>query len=396
MRAARKIKEQRSRLNILIAPALLFLFLFFIGPIGYFMSFAVGNPEVRTNLPSVLDDISRGGDLASDTLYDSLGRDLVLARDQGKIGIVARRLNYNTPGFLSLLSKTANGLKDLPLPYARNDFVMIDARWADDTWMKTIALERHNLTPYYLLSALDLKLSPTGSIEREPGDRAIFIMIFVRSFSMSLMVTIFCLLLGYPLAFFLSRLPQSTANLLMILVLLPFWTSILVRTSAWVMLLQKTGPFNSLLISIGAISEPLNLIFNRTGVYVAMTHVLLPYMVLPLYGAMKRIPEAQWRAASILGAANGYAFRRVFFPQSLPGVGAGCLLVFIMALGFYITPLLVGGAGDQMVSYYIAFFTNQEVNWGMAAALGLWLLLFTLLVAKSFSRLIDFQSGGRR
>ena len=151
--------------------------------------------------------------------------------------------------------------------------------------------------------------------------------------------------------------------------LLPFWTSLLVRTVAWVVLLQKEGVLNSLFLSLGIVNEPLKMIFNRFAVYVAMVHVLLPFMVLPLYSVMRGIPPSYVRAASSLGAQPFTAFRRVYVPQTLPGIGAGCLMVFIQALGYYITPALVGGADDQMISYFIAFYASKTVNWGMAAAL---------------------------
>ena len=169
----------------------------------------------------------------------------------------------------------------------------------------------------------------------------------------------------------------------MILVLLPFWTSLLVRTGAWVVLLQREGPVNGLLQALGLTDEPLQLVYNRFGVYVAMTHILLPFMVLPLYSVMRGIPPEYMRAAASLGARPLRAFLRVYLPQTVPGIGAGCLLVFILAIGYYITPALVGGANDQMVSYFVAFFTNQTVNWGMAAALGAVLLIATLVAVRA-------------
>ena len=201
------------------------------------------------------------------------------------------------------------------------------------------------------------------------------------------MVTICCLLLGYPLAWWLASLPERSANVLMILVLVPFWTSILVRVAAWIVLLQSEGLVNSGLMGLGLIHEPLPLLFNRTGVVIAMVHILLPFMILPLYSVMKNVPPTYLRAAVSLGSAPLAAFFRVYVPQTYPGIGAGALLVFILSIGYYVTPALLGGADDQMLSYYIARYTNVEVNWGMACALGAILLVATLILYGVYRRI---------
>ena len=224
-----------------------------------------------------------------------------------------------------------------------------------------------------------------------PPDQAIYLGIFLRTFWISFVVTALCLLLGYPLAYKLASLPARISNLLLILVLLPFWTSLLVRTGAWVVLLQREGVVNDVLIALGLTSEPLQLVYNRFGVFVAMTHILLPFMVLPLYSVMRGIPPQYMRAAASLGARPLRAFLRVYLPQTVPGIGAGCLLVFILAIGYYITPALIGGINDQMVSYFVAFFTNQTVNWGMASALGTVLLIVTLLLFALYARLVGID-----
>ena len=193
------------------------------------------------------------------------------------------------------------------------------------------------------------------------------------------------------LAYRLATLPEGTANLLMILVLLPFWTSLLVRTASWIVLLQREGPINEALEWLGLISEPLALVYNRAGVYIAMTHVLLPFMVLPLYSVMRGIPPNYVRAALSLGARPSTAFLKVYLPMSMPGVAAGCLLVFILAIGYYITPALVGGQSDQMISYFVAFYTLQTVNWGMAAALGSVLLVGTVVLYLIYARLVGID-----
>jgi putative spermidine/putrescine transport system permease protein len=209
-----------------------------------------------------------------------------------------------------------------------------------------------------------------------------------RTFRIAAMVTIACFVLGFPAAYVLANLPERTANLLMILVLLPFWTSILVRVAAWIVLLQSGGLINSGLMAMGIIDKPLELVFNRVGVYISMVHILLPFMILPIYSVMKGISPTYMRAAISLGCHPFASFWRVYFPQTYAGVGAGCLLVFILAIGYYITPALLGSPNDQMVSYFVAFYTNTSINWGMATALGGLLLLATVVLYLIYSWLV--------
>jgi putative spermidine/putrescine transport system permease protein len=230
-----------------------------------------------------------------------------------------------------------------------------------------------------------------GAIVHVPPGTTAYQALFKRTFVISALVTAAALIFGYPLAYWLSILPARRSNLLMILVLLPFWTSILVRISAWIVILQGSGLVNRLLLTLGVISSPLPLLFNRTGVLIAMTHILLPFMVLPLYSVMKSVPPSYQKAAISLGSHPFGAFWKVYVPQTLPGVGAGCLLVFITALGYYITPALLGGASDQMVSYYIAYFTNVALNWGMACALGTVLLIATLLLFACYKKIVGTE-----
>jgi putative spermidine/putrescine transport system permease protein len=263
----------------------------------------------------------------------------------------------------------------------------IDARWADrSTW---VAMRRAAgpFTDYFLLAALDLQRDSDGAVVAVPVERAAFVGVFLRTLWISFLVTAFCLLLGYPLAYLLASLPAKYANPLLILVLIPFWTSVLVRTTAWIVLLQRDGLVNGFLRHIGVIEQPMTLIYNRAGVLIAMVHVLLPLMILPLYSVMKGIGRAPMLAAMSLGARPFQAFVRVYLPQSSAGIGAGCLLVFISALGYYVTPELIGGGGDQMISYFIAFYTNRTTNWGLAGALSLILLLATSLLYLAFARL---------
>src|SRR5439155_17163658 len=246
-------------------------------------------------------------------------------------------------------------------------------------------------TIYYLLRSLDFQFNGASEIVATPAQTAIFRNIFIRTLGISVGVTLATLLLGFPVAYLLATLPLRTSNLLMIMVLLPFWTSLLVRTTAWVVLLQEHGVINDALLSLHILAPPAALIFNRFGTVVAMTHIQLPFTLLPIYSVMKTISPTHVRAARSLGAGPFYAFWRVYFPQTVPGIAAGCLLTFILSLGYYITPALVGGPNDQMISYFVALYTNIELNWGMASALGAMLLGATMILFLLYNRLIGID-----
>ena len=309
------------------------------------------------------------------------------------MGALARRLNLEIPGYRSLVAKTArampldSGTEQLLTPaQTRDKLIDLDARWGEPEYWQVIARNGSMVSPFYILAALDHKQNGFSHIVHADPDQSIYLAIFGRTFLIGSAVTSFALLLGYPLAYWISRLSERRANLVMIVVLIPFWTSVLVRVAAWIVLLQQEGLINSVLTSSGLISHPLALLFNRVGVYISMTHILLPFMILPLYSVMKSIPSTYQRAAVSLGSHPFAAFWRVYVPQTYPGVAAGALLVFILAIGYYITPALLGGPNDQMVSYYVAYYTNVTINWGMACALGGLLLAATLVLYAIYGR----------
>jgi putative spermidine/putrescine transport system permease protein len=383
--------ERRKLLRalVLIVPLFAFLLLNFALPIGAVLMRSIKDVELAAAMPRTAAVIQQwdGRDLPDAGVAAILVEDLIRARDEGTVSSVANRLNYDVNGFRTLLLSTARRLPLSDSGSALDQLIKIDARWGDRNYWAAIKHAAGPYTSFYLLAALDRRVSVDGEIVLTPADQRVFTNIFFRTFWISLVVTTLCLILGYPVAYLLANIHPRVSNLLMILVLLPFWTSVLVRTTGWAVLLQREGAVNNILRAMGAISEPMQLIYNRTGVYVAMTQVLLPFMVLPLYGVMKGIAPTTMRAALSLGARPWVAFRRVYLPQSMPGISAGCLLVFILALGYYITPALVGGADDQMVSYFIAFYTNETLNWGMAAALGVILLTVTLILYALYNRL---------
>jgi putative spermidine/putrescine transport system permease protein len=374
---------------VLIAPLFAFLLLNFALPIGAVLTHSIHDVEVPGTLPRTALAIRHwnGTGLPDAAVVTAFTEELAQAKSEGTISSVANRLNYDVNGFRSLLLSTARHLPLRGSDSALDQLVSIDPRWGDANYWAAIKYAAYPYTGFYLLAALDHRINAVGDIVGTPAEQRIFVNVFARTFWISIVVTVLCLVLGYPLAYLLTNVPPRIANLLLILVLLPFWTSVLVRTTGWAVLLQREGFVNYVLRAIGAIAEPVQMIYNRTGVYVALTHVLLPFMVLPLYGVMKGISPTTMRAAMSLGARPSVAFRRIYIPQTMPGISAGCLLVFILALGYYITPALVGGANDQMVSYFIAFYTNETLNWGMAAALGVILLTVTLILYVLYNRL---------
>ncbi|HTP99083.1 MAG TPA: ABC transporter permease [Casimicrobiaceae bacterium] len=362
----------------LIAPLLILVVASFVVPLLVTLYTAVGNPEVRDTLPRTAAAVRawNGEGLPPEAAFAAIAEELAQAQEGQSIGQLSRRLNFEQPGMRALLLKTARAKADLAPPF-KDALVALDARWGEADLWRLVKRNTARATPLFFLRSLDFSLAPDGSIVRAGKDDAVFRALFARTFVISFWVTVLCAVIGYPVAYTLSTLPQRWANAALALVLVPFWTSILVRTAAWFILLQREGPVNALLQSMHVVDAPLTMIFTRFAVYVAMVHVLLPFAILPLYSVMKGIDPVYMRAAASLGAPAWKRFLRVYLPMTMPGVAAGALMVFMLSVGFYITPALVGGPDDQMVSYFIAFFTNQTINWGMAAALACLLLAMT-------------------
>lgn len=243
--------------------------------------------------------------------------------------------------------------------------------------------------PVFWLSSLSF-VDRAGDFSWENYERIFQSQLYIKTFIVTLKISgavvFICILLGYPLCYWLSQLSQRTAGILMIFVLLPFWTSVLVRTYAWLVLLQRNGVINDTLLAIGLIDEPLQLAHNLTGSIIGMVHVMLPFLVLPLYASMRTIDTNLVRAAVGLGSTPREAFWRVFFPMSLPGFFAGTVLVFVLSLGFYVTPALLGGGRIQMLAQRIESTITIYSNWGAASALGVVLLILALLLIWAANR----------
>jgi putative spermidine/putrescine transport system permease protein len=395
-RQLRRVEARRTLRAVgLVLPAFAFLFVSFVVPILSLLSLSVQNPELPEVLPRTAAAIRvwDASALPSPEIVAAFVADLRDADRAKTVGRAGKRLNYDISGFRSLMLQTARDLPppETPAPRLLERLRALDERWGDIRYWAAIKRAAGPVTDFYLLAALDRRRDVQGHVVQVPAGDAIYMNALARTFGISFVVTVVCLALGYPIAYLLAGLPTRVSNFLMILVLLPFWTSLLVRTTAWIVLLQPEGLLNDLAVFLGLFRERVPLIYNRTGVYVAMVHILLPFMVLPMYSVMKGISPSHMRAAASLGAGPLLAFWKVYLPQSMPGVAAGSLLVFILALGYYITPALVGGASDQMLSYFVAFFTNQTLNWGMAAALSVILLNVVLVMFAIFHRVVGID-----
>ncbi len=379
---------------VLVLPLLLFLLVSFLGPIGAMLLRGVEDPEVSQIMPHTIASLRNwdGKEIPGEAAFAALVQDLRVARAERTLGTAASRLNNDVAGFQSMLSVTARRVAN-PFEGSPRDFVLaVDPGWGNlESW---VAIKRASgpFTTFYLLSALDMRRDVNNDIVRQPENQRVFLTTLGRTFWVAGLGTLICLVLAYPLSALLASLPKRKAGLLLLFVLLPFWTSLMVRTAAWMVLLAQQGVVNEALVTLGIFGVPQQLLFSRFAVLISMVHILLPFMILPLYAVMQQIPPYYVRAAHSLGAGPIRALLRVWVPQTLPGIGAGCLMVFIQALGFYITPTLLGGGEDQMLSQLIGFYANQTVNWGLAAALSLLLLGLTAVLVAIYGRMVGFSA----
>ncbi len=380
----------KIRALLLVAPLVLFVLFTFVFPLTEMLYRSIHNPILVDNMPQAAALIREWGqvELPGEDIFSEVGKALVIAREQKTIGRIGNRLNSEHSGMRSLTTKSARKLGKYTGDDYKTYMLGLDKRWGEmETWSAFKVLSSEYTMTHYL-AAFDMQYNAKGEIVPQPEDRQIYIDMLLKTLKLSLMVTVFCVILGYPLAYLLSVLPSSKSNLLMILVLLPFWTSLLVRTSAWIVMLQSKGVVNSLLLYLGIISEPLDMMYNQIGTVVAMTHILLPFLILPTYSVMKSISPVYMHAARSLGATPAHAFIKVYFPQSLPGLSAGAILVFILSIGYYITPALVGGRTGQMISNLIAYHMQTSLNWGLGAALAGSLLIVVLVLYGIYNRLV--------
>ena len=381
---------------LLIAPLLLLILIGFVIPIGVSIKRAFDSPEISIALPrtTLALDAWDGEGMPSEEAFAALVADMGAGLDNRAFGALTRRLNFESTGLRSTLTKTRSGADKLEAPFATS-LPEIAPEWGKPQIWRLLKLHGSPYTATYVLRALDLRYNDSGAIVPVSEDQAIFRSLFLRTFLISAAVTLITVVIGYPAAWYLSTLTGRGKAIAMMCVLIPFWISILVRSTAWFILLQREGVINGLLSAASLISEPKAIIFTRPAVYIAMVHVLLPFFILPLLSVMARIKGDYVRAGASLGAKPWQQFLLIYLPLTLPGLSAGALIVFMLSVGFYITPALVGGITDQMIGYYIDYFTNNTINQGMAAALSFLLLLFTGLILLAAGRLMPSLGKGK-
>lgn len=382
----------KARALALVAPLLLFVLVTFVTPLTTMFLRSVYDPVVADALPETIAALRDWDQRASpaDAAYDALARELERAARDRSVGQVAVRLNRVEGGMRTLVQSAARSLAEAPGASAREKLVGLDPQWAEVATWFAIQQAGERFTARHYLNAVDLDRRPAAGIVRQDEERRIYGALFWRTLWVSLSITLLCLVLGYPVAHLISHARPERQNLLLVLVLVPFWTSLLVRTTSWIVVLGNEGVINSLLAAAGLVSGDARpeLVYNMIGTFVAMTHVLLPFMVLPLYSVMRSVPPLHMKAAASLGSGPFRAFWRVYWPQTLSGVGAGSLLVFILAIGFYITPAIVGGSSGQLISNQIAYHMQSSLNQGLAAALGGLLLAGVAVLYLVYDRLV--------
>ena len=398
-----KLRQTQRRMKMrafgLVLPLLAFIAVTFIWPISLMVYRGIDNPVFSEFMPNTTAALknwdSKADEIPPEEIVAIVAQDLIRARKARTIGRAATRMNYDLPAARSLFTNSARDLAKLgETDRWTEELVKIDKRWAErSTWM-TMRLASERYTASFYMAAVDMTYDKDGNVIMQPEERQIYVTLFLRTIWVSLLITVLCVLLAYPISYLMATLPLRTSNLLMVMVLLPFWTSLLVRTTSWIVLLQKQGVLNDIMVFTGLFADDdrVQLIYNMTGTVVAMTHILLPFMVLPLYSVMKTISPSYVRAAQSLGARPARAFWKIYFPQSVPGIGAGSILVFILAVGYYITPALVGGESGQLISNFIAFHMQKSLNWNLAAALGGILLAGVLALYWLYNKLVGIDN----
>ena len=397
LKVSLKKAERRNKIRaiLLVAPLLLFILFTFLIPIGDMLLRSVDDSYINTVFPKTFKEYKKWDrqDLPSEELYKTMFFE-VKDSEGYAIGKASTRMNYAKSGWKSLLKKSKRKFKKIEEGPYKEQMIAIDKKWADMEYWKAIGVMVDATTAGYYLNAVDLKYDVNKEVVQQQENRRIYNHTWIKTFKVSVLVMVFCLMLGYPISYLLSTLPLKYSNLLMICVLLPFWTSLLVRTVAWMVMLQQKGVFNNLLVMSNIIADEnrFKLMYNETATIIVMTQILLPFMVLPLYSVMKTISPNYMRAALNLGASPLHAFWKIYMPNSVPGISAGCMLVFILAIGYYITPELVGGKDGQMIGNWIAYHLKTTLNWGLSAALGAILLGVLTVLYWVYNKLVGIEN----
>jgi putative spermidine/putrescine transport system permease protein len=395
LKAALALAQRRAkwRAFLLVLPLLAFVVLTFVLPILKMLERSVYNDGFSSDAPNLVAWFAGHpqGAAIDETAYAALAADLTQMQKDKTAGQAGTRINYVYPGTISVFKTTARDAAKMVPPF-RDALIASNPMWGDPVLWVAMRNAASAYTTDFYMASVDRKHTADGGTEKVAPEQRIYVYLFIKTFILSAVITLLCLILAFPIAHLMAVLPMATSNLLMIFVLLPFWTSLLVRTTSWIALLQQQGVINDVLVTLGLETDAgrVQMIYNQTGTIIVMTHILLPFMVLPLYSVMRVIPPSYARAARSLGATSWTTFRRIYLPQTLPGIAAGSLLVFILAVGYYITPALVGGADGQLISNLISFHMNKA-NWSMAAALAAILLMAVLILYWLYDQLIGID-----
>lgn len=331
----------------------------------------------------------------SEDTYKTLANELKKLIKNRKIGKLAQHFNHLLPRSGQVIKKTGRQLKNVDLKKVKQYqslFFNIDPLWKNSKIWLHIKHNTNNWTARYYLNALDYKVQPSGAYVKKEPNQQIYLPTLGKTLWIAFIITWICIILGYPVAYYLTTLKKHQVNFALLFILLPFWTSFLVRTTAWITILQTEGVINKILLAFHLISEPLELLYNQSAMIIAMVHILLPFMILPLYNVMKSIDHNYLKASYSLGAGYLASFWRIYLPLSLPGLAASSLLVFIISLGYYITPALLGGVDGQLISSLIALHMRETNNWELASALGGILLCVVTLLYLIFDKRVGLKS----
>ena len=396
-----KKAERKNKIKafLLVVPLLLFLIITYIFPIGDMFMRSIDDKMVTNMLPKTFNAMENwdGQDLPPEEVFVGFYSDFKVLVENKQHGKLAQRLNKEKNGFNSIIKKLFRQVKRNKIDESQSikeQVMKVHKRWRDVEYWQAIKRTAPPYTMAKYLKGMDMYYGADGSIVQVDEDRRIHRILWLRTLEIAFFVTLFSFLMGYPIAHLLATLPMKYSNLLMICVLLPFWTSLLVRTASWMILLQQQGVVNDFFVMIGLVADDNRpeMMYNKVGTYVAMTQILLPFMVLPLYSVMKTISPSLMRAGKSLGGTPFVAFWKVYFPLTIPGIGAGCLLVFILAIGYYITPALVGGASGTLISNQIAYHMKTTLDWSFASAMGLMLLTGVLVVYWIYNKLVGVDN----
>ncbi|MGK0256084.1 MAG: putative spermidine/putrescine transport system permease protein [Arcobacteraceae bacterium] len=391
-------RVEKLKAFMLVSPLLLFVLVFFVTPICIILLKGIYNPKVKTLLPNTVVSIQNYDykqPFPDEGTLKIFVSELKYVAKNGMSGVLAEELNRQVPGFSSTIKKTARQLKKIDIEDItsyKEYLLKVSKRWDNPQYWITLKRSNNAFTLTNILSALDLEYNLQGVIVQKEESSQIYLPILLKTLYMAFLITILTMILAYPTSYYLSTLPKSKANLLMIFVLLPFWTSILVRIVSWMTLLQDKGVANDIMLYFNIINQPLDMMFNQFATIITMTHILLPFMVLPLYGSMRAMDKTYLKASSSLGANPITTFFKIYFPLTISGLSAGAILVFIISVGYYITPALVGGVDGQMISNMIEYHMRTSNNWNLASAMGGILLFITIVLYWTFNKLVGVNS----